>query len=130
MALIVTRTVSKQLVDFYIPEGASKFFIAVGMDYLSEPYHLKDGSRIVGEIIRCFRARENYPQLENVPIVLILQKGQIIDNLYISRENWDMHFREWGLVHPGYTLELKLTGVTDEKGSLTHRLYLKKDVSV
>lgn len=128
MPLIVSRTVSKELRE--PPEGASKYYVAVGMDYLSEPYHLDDGSKVVGEILKCTRGTEEFPQLVGVRIKLILKKREIIDHLFISREDWDNHFREWGLVQSGYELVLRLISIVNERGSITQRLYQKRDVSV
>jgi len=128
MALIFSDVLKKELGALL--EGASPFFVNVQNTFLSEAYDLMDGDEITGEIIELSLGSEAFPEFQSRSITLILKRSAIFDQLFISKSDWRHHFREWGIVTPGYRLELKLITAMQKATNVTLRLYSKRDVRV
>lgn len=126
MALFVKRYIYKDYGT--IPEGASRFYIAISSEYLSEAYELVDGDEILGYIERLKKGADEFPEFRNKEIKLILQRREIIDILFISKNDWNKHFRDWGIVKSGYEITLRLTkAIKKDTGKEIH-LYPKRSV--
>lgn len=128
MALILSDSLQKELGAPL--EGASVFYITVFNTYLSEAYDLLDGDEIKGEIWLVKDKLGEYPELRGKEITLILRRSAIFDYLFISKSDWQQHFREWGLVKPGYSLQLSLRWAIKKTTGKTVELYSKKDVTL
>lgn len=127
MALIVREVVSKELGS--PPVDASRFYIMVPSFYLSEAYGVMSGDRVFGKIIKIENVDFDTSELEGKPIELIFRKGTVYDHLYISKKDWDENFREFGLVEPGYRIEIRLDEVLLHTGERV-KLYSKRDVKL
>lgn len=126
MALITKAVVNMELVS--VPECASNFFIYVPAIYLSIPYELATGDCVVGDILSVTAATEEISQLRNTTdISFILERGVVNDKLFIHKSDWTNFFRDWGLVTPGYTLELKLNRAIEAQTKTHVTLYPRKD---
>jgi len=128
MALILTDRLKKEYGSLL--EAASAFYVDVLTSYLSEAYDLLDGDEIKGEIILVKDNFKQYPELEGKEITLILKRSIIFDTLYISKSDWQQHFREWGIVSAGYTVQLRLTEALSKMTNKSEKLYTKQDVSL
>jgi len=125
MALLVSGKVIK---SFGAPKDASRLSITVPSSYLSEAYGLITGDKILGKIIKV-KANFDTSEIESKPIELILKKGAVYDELFISEKSWKESFREYGLVEGGFEIELKLEEATLYTGE-NIKLYSKRDVKV
>jgi len=125
MALLVSGKVIK---SFGAPKDASRLSITVPSSYLSEAYGLITGDKILGKIIKV-KANFDTSEIEDKPIELILKKGAVYDELFISEKSWKENFREYGLVEGGFEIELKLEEATLYTGE-NIKLYSKRDVKV
>lgn len=110
------------------PENSSSYFCTVPSSLLSEPYGLLSGARIKGVITDAKMGKKTYSELAGKEITLILKVGVGFDYLYISKDDWIINFREWGLVLPGYTLALVLTEAFPHKTKRGIGLFTKEDV--
>lgn len=127
MALFVTGMVFKEYGR--VPKNSSRFYISVPSSHLSEACELIEGDKIRGKILKVKLEKEEFPELKDKTIKLIFRKGAIYDQLFISKKDWEDNFRDYGLVKPGYWIELKLDEAVLYTGE-TVKLYPKRDVKV
>ena len=112
-----------------IEDKASSFNLSIGSTYLSEPYDLKVGDKIEGEILAGKGVGgEEYQELKGREIEFILYPLGGFDHLFISKKDWEENFREYGLVMDIY-LAVRLGKAVREDGR-DIPLYTKKDVHV
>jgi len=128
MALIVRDAVVRKAISTLLPD-ASAFYVIVPSKYLSEPYELSTGDRIRGRVLKAECGGEELPVLKDREIEFVLEVGMICDTLYVCREDWIEHFREYGLVEGGYVLELRLEKAITIAGEEV-ALYSKRDLVV
>lgn len=126
MALLTKTKVMKEY--HTLPERSSGFYFYVMSTYLSEAYDLVDGDEIKGEVINVKELGEEFPDLRGKEITLILKTGIIYNRLFISKDDWKRLFREWGIVSPGYELELRLIDAIRRSTKERIKLYTERDV--
>ncbi len=111
-----------------IREQASRWYIAFSSRYLSEPYELVAGDKVIGTteaVFELFADKSISSELEGKEITFILYPAVGMDLLFIQKKNWE-EFREWGLVEPIYRLRVRLERAIRQDDSEVP-LYTKKD---
>ena len=97
-----------------VPEGASTRYFLVSSSLLSDPYKMKTGTHIKGKILKIDLIEEG--ELPQFPFdaEFILQVGFSYDHLFLSEKDWELNFREYGIV---YVLKVVviLENYTDER---------------
>jgi len=124
-------TVSAYTIMAYgpIPEGAYRHFINVDPFKLSEPYNLASDCEIKGKIIAVTkRDGTAISELSGLEVTLILDIAVGYDRLFISRSDWEQHFRDWGLVKGDYLVEIKLTEILHKETGKSEKIYPKADI--
>lgn len=112
-----------------VKKNASNFQFSILSNYLSGPYELKSGDTIKGRILKVESSidRKELPELKDQDVTFILYILLGTDYLFISKDDWESKFREYGLVTPFY-VSVKLEKASSDKGELG--LYTKKDLLV
>ena len=88
-------------------DEASSYYIQISSDLLSEPYELKDGDNVKGEILTLIDMGFDHPEFR-LPITFILRRSHDSDKLYILKKEWQTNFRDRGLVRPTYRINVTL----------------------
>ncbi|MCD6488952.1 MAG: hypothetical protein J7K21_07005 [Desulfurococcales archaeon] len=113
-----------------IPRGASSYYIMIQSIYLSEPYGLKDGVLLRGKIMDIRRGKLEFPELKDKEITFILKRLGMIDQLFITYEFWANELREYGLVQPGYILDVSIRNIYNPRSKEEIAIYVKRDLIV
>lgn len=108
-----------------IKEKASRLYLLVHSDYLSEPYEIEDGEEILGKIIKVARESENFEYFKDKQIKFIFYKAGIFDYLYISKENWE-DFRDFGLIN-NFNISVSLYALVKRDDKYI-QIYPKRDL--
>ncbi|OYT62323.1 hypothetical protein B6U81_01060 [Thermoplasmatales archaeon ex4484_30] len=111
------------------PPDASPFYVLVPQSYLSEAYSVADGDKILAKILEVKKGEEEFEELKEKEIKLIFMSGAIYDYLFISREDWEKNFREYGLVEPNFVISLKLIEILYSTGERS-KIYTKRDIEI
>jgi len=130
MSLIIKGFLSEET-KLLPPEGASKYCLRIESHYLSEPYHLENGSKVYGEIKKIDELStmgENL-KIPNTPITatFILNKLIISDLLFLELSVWEKEFRDYGII-ASTQIEVELTEALS--GEVKVKLYPKRNVVV
>lgn len=127
MPLITTRIVTRLFIrsSGYPPEGASDFYISLDDDYL-RPYGIKVQDKLIGEILEIRSNGTIIEELRGKTITFIA--GSVSGTLFISKEDFESTFREYGLVKGGFQLKLKFTKAIVDGNEV--EIYTKRDVIV
>ena len=146
MSLIISEEVRESVVtSIYIEgvpifpsledKGATVFYVVVRSEYLSSPYKLETGDTVLGTVISIGPSiwkekTEEYSEFEGKGIHFILRRivFGMEDWLHIKKDDW-IEFREYGLVTPGYILELELKKAIKSSGEEI-ALYTKKGIDL
>jgi len=101
----------------------------VPSSHLSEPYYLKFGDKVQAEILEARMGEKEFEELKGKKMELIFKSGIIYDHLFISKEDWEENFREYGLVEAGFVISLKLNEVLYSTGERIE-IFSKRDVTI
>ncbi len=112
-----------------VPEGASTRYFLVSSSLLSDPYKMKSGTHIKGKILEITGLPEpaKLPQLP-VDAEFILQAGYLYDRIFLREKDWELNFREYGIVNVGVRVVVILESYIDEKNKL-ESIYSKVEKS-
>jgi hypothetical protein len=89
-------------------DEASSYYIQISSDLLSEPYELKDGDNVKGEVLTLIDMGFDHPEFRKLPVTFILQRSVPFDKLYILKKEWQTNFRDRGLVRATYRINVTL----------------------
>jgi len=110
------------------PYKASRFYITIPSKYISESYELTSGTKINAKIIKVEYGAGSIQDLIGKNITLILAAEAVFDRLYISKDDWNEHFRELGMVEPGYPIVLEIFEFIEDKKKIP--LYSKNTIKI
>lgn len=134
MPLIITTLVFLWIGDppHPIAGEASRYYISLPSRYLSESYELNIGDLVLGTTEELSVSAGGQPmneQLVGKSIKFVLHSSLGYDHLFISKKNWE-EFRDWGLVEPGYILQVRLLTAVKKFDKKEITLYSKVDKTI
>ena len=127
MSLILNNVVVYEDVG-YVLSDSSRFYINILAKYLSESYELGSSAKILGKLLKVKYENRIIEELSNINITLILEKSSIYDKLFLSKNDWNTYFREYGLVTSGFEISLDLFEAVYGKNRF--KLYTKRNVEL
>ncbi len=117
-------------VPYSLKDKASAFKFDISSLMLSKPYSLVEGDTVKGTILRVEDTnKKEYPELQGKEIEFVIYPLLLSDYLFISRNDWEESFREYGLVLAFY-LTVKLDAAIRKEDETKIDLYTRADLKI